>query len=102
MMVPGGNMLTYINSPTGNIKSFTYYRVSSTVENFWYCNNTTGRLNKIVMTSGSLTSNTGLSWPISSIGCTGLGMVYSPTRNSLIMAFSQTGGLGGVLEYLNP
>ncbi len=100
-LMPGGNMVTYINGPTGTIGNFAYRRYDSTTEYFYYCNTTTGIIHKILMTNGSLTSNTAFPWPISSMSCTGFDMIYNSNRGSLIFAYSQNGMLG-IAEYLNP
>lgn len=101
-IVPGSTMLTYLSgSFTGGMRNFAYNRVSSTVEDFWYCNVSTGKINKIVATNGVAGTTTTLSWPINPMACMGYNMVYSSTRNSLVFIYLEN-GMYGMAEYLNP
>lgn len=98
-LTPGGNLATYYN-PGVTFSGFALNR-SAGGEILYFCDRSISpaKIKKVDMQTSTATY---LSWPMSSISCAGYqGLLYHPTRNSLIFVYSQN-GLYGVAEYLNP
>ncbi len=93
-MSPGGNMVYLVDLPESQI-SFTY-RKDGPTEYIYYCNGS-GRLKKYNLNTSSDSS---LSWPISSMSCIGRGLIWDNSRSRLIFPYMRN-GLAGFAEYLD-
>ncbi|OQW50447.1 MAG: hypothetical protein A4S09_01240 [Proteobacteria bacterium SG_bin7] len=92
----GGNMATFFTPPR-NSSAFDYRRSADlTTNTLYYC--ASGRLYKYNINT---TAETALTWPISTMSCTGIRIKYDSTRDSIIFSYSQN-GLYGMAEYLSP
>jgi hypothetical protein len=94
----GGTLGTETTTSEG-MQAFAYrHNLNGTNNIVYYCNGNTGKIRKKDITGGTTTD---LAWPIATLACSGRGMMYSTSRNSLFFTFTQN-GLGGVAEYFNP
>lgn len=92
-ITPGGN-IDKIARTTRNIDNAALYLNQGGVNYLYYCYG--GRFYKHnVDTNSDLGA---LTWPISTMSCSGYRMEYNPTNNSIIFPFEQN-GLSGVGEY---
>ncbi|MBW2731685.1 MAG: hypothetical protein JRH20_04785 [Deltaproteobacteria bacterium] len=92
-----GTLGLLINIPRTFV-SFTYRKVSASVEVIYYCSHDEGRLYRVDLASGVEEE---LPHPSASMRCTGERLIYSSDRNSLIFPYLQN-GLGGLAEIVNP
>lgn len=69
------------------------YRRDGTDEVIYYCNSSTKRIHKQVLGGGNST----LTWPLTSLNCSGLSMVFDENRQVLIFLF-ESNGLMGIAE----
>ena len=91
--VPGGNrQADLVSGLNPSIQTFAY---SSSANTVYYCGN--GRLYKVPVGGAA----TALTWPITSMSCTGYALIYDSTSNALYFPFTQN-GLFGVGMYANP
>lgn len=98
LVTVGGNLTNYRTLPRQAV-GFSYRRNAGlTQEWFYYCGNALKKLYKY----NNLTAvETMINMPSDGMACTGRGLFYSTTRNSLVFGFTQN-GLGGVAEIPNP
>ena len=98
VMAPGGNMTTLATVPR-NIMSLAYNRSADLSTNMLYYCSTANKLYKYNVNNST---ETAITLPVSTISCTGRGMLYNTTNSSLIFPYVHTNGLYGVAELFNP
>lgn len=92
----GGNIAAFFTPPR-IASSFDYRRSADlTTNTLYYC--ASGRIYKYNINT---TTETALTWPISTMSCQGTRIKYDSTRDSIIFPYLQN-GLYGVAEYLSP
>ena len=90
----GGNWGTLVTLPRA-AQSF-HYVVKSTVPHVYYCS--AGRMYRYNINT---TTETALPWPTASLACTGVSIVWHPTRQSIVFPITQN-SIGGVAEIYDP
>jgi heat shock protein HslJ len=93
--IAAGGTLGTLTTTSIATRSFAY-RHDATHDILYFCDTNSVMRKKVI--GGAETT---LTWPVPGIKCNGHGMLYSPSRNSLIFPYLQN-GLSGVAEYLNP
>jgi hypothetical protein len=95
-MIAGGT-IAKLTSLSKNARSFTY-RHDSTHNIIYYCSSLDYKLHSRDVGTGAETDFT---WPVPNLQCASHSLVYSPSRNSIIFAYSLM-GLFGFAEYAVP
>lgn len=92
----GGNMAS-MTLPAA-IRSIAFRRLANNDEVLYYCSNVDGKLYRYNMTAST---NTALTWAVSTVSCQEGSMSYNSGRNSVSFIYKQN-NLYGVAEYIDP
>lgn len=93
-LAPGGTMQYLVTLPRG-ARAFAYLKsVDSSVEKVFFCAYDDGKIYAYDMKTST---ETALPWPVASMQCSGMSLIYVPTRNSLVFPYTQN-SLTGVAE----